>query len=714
MRRFFWFLLVLIPCLPLVRAGFFQTDDGIFHFYRLASLIRHIEAGHLYPRWFADFAFGYGHPILNFYAPLTYYLAFLIHLLVRNSVVAMKILIALSFIASGWGMYLLGRELWGEEAGFLASILYVFFPYHLADVYTRGAIPEALAFVFPPFILWSWLRGNFLAGGLAWAGLLLTHNLSVLLSLPLLLLWLLALILAGRLSARSLARLLLSLALGSGLAAFYWLPALAEMKQVFIGVAGISRGYEKHLLDWLTLLKPHFLYPYSPAGTVALHPVPFLFLLLAFAGAPALILERRREWPFAATLILILSLSILMRWDGSLPLWRALERWIDALQYPWRFMMLTAFSSSLLGGGLVFFFFRLQRSWGFPGPLWALPILLAIPAAIGKLPLKPMPLNPCDLQAFPMWETDFRNRQIGATWTAEFVPVSVRVDRTAVPLPRFPGEPEYEPLGAIPKLVPGPQRFLDSWWEVETPRAIRLVWHQFYFPGWRVFLDGREIPIEPLGPLGLLSWEVPAGKHTVKIAFGDTPVRRGAFYASLASLLVFFLWLWRESPGAVKGILVGIGFLIALLGFYLYPFRPPSPPVAVSYNLEGKALLVGYSAPDFISPGSRVEVILYWLCLESVDENFKAFVHIFDPATGRIIAQHDGDPVGGFTPTTRWLPGEIIADPHPIAVPVDARPGRYAIGAGLYRFPEIRNLQVLGGGFPGNRILLREVELRER
>jgi uncharacterized membrane protein len=164
MKRFFWLILVLATCLPLTKAGFFQTDDGIFHFYRLASLIRHIEAGHLYPRWFADFAFGYGHPILNFYAPLTYYLAFLIHLLVRNPVLAMKILIALSFVASAWAMYLLGRELWGEEAGFVASLLYTFFPYHLADVYTRGAIPEALAFVFPPLILWSWYRGCFLVG----------------------------------------------------------------------------------------------------------------------------------------------------------------------------------------------------------------------------------------------------------------------------------------------------------------------------------------------------------------------------------------------------------------------------------------------------------------------------------------------------------------------------------------------------------------------
>jgi len=712
MKRFFWLILVLAACLPLTKDGFFQTDDGIFHFYRLASLARHIEAGHFYPRWFADFAFGYGHPILNFYAPLTYYLAFLIHLLVYNPVLAMKILIVLSFVASAWAMYLLGRELWGEEAGFVASLLYTFFPYHLADVYTRGAIPEALAFVFPPLILWSWYKGYFLVGALAWAGLILTHNLSVILTAPLLFLWLLALVLARKLTVKGFAKLLLSLALGTGLAAFYWLPAIKEMGYVFIGVAGISRGYEKHLLSLTTLFKPHFFYPYTPAGTVAIHPIPLFFLLLALGGAAFLIWKGGKDLAFTLILILILALSLFMRWTGSLPIWHATERWLDSLQYPWRFLFLTAFSSSLLGGGLALFLLRWQRAWGIPGPVWVLPVLLAIPAAFLSLPLKPMPLASSDLKAFSMWETDFQNRQIGATWTAEFVPIWVKVDRTAVPLPRFPSEPKYEALRVIPRLIPGPQRFLDSRWEIETPEAIRLVWHQFYFPGWKVFVDGKEVVPEPLGPLGLLSWEVPAGKHSIKISFGDTPLRRWALTISLASALVILLWIYLESPGALKGIASGVGIILLLLA--LYPFKPVPHPSPASYNLENKALLLGYSAPDSIRPGSRFEVTLYWLCLESMDENYKAFVHVFDPATGRLIAQHDGDPVGGFTPTTRWLPGEIVIDSHPVVIPVDAKPGDYAIGVGLYRFPEVRNLQVIGASFPGNRILLKKVRLEEQ
>jgi hypothetical protein len=398
------------------------------------------------------------------------------------------------------------------------------------------------------------------------------------------------LVAAKKLTAKGFAKLILSLALGTGLAAFYWLPAIGEMGYVFIGVAGISRGYEKHLLSLAALFKPHFFYPYTPAGTVAIHPIPLVFLLLALGGAAFLIWKGGKDLAFTLIILLTLALSLFMRWEGSLPVWHVLERWLDSLQYPWRFLFLTAFSSSLLGSGLALLFLRWQKAWGIPVPVWILPVLLAIPAASLSLPLKPMPLTSSDLKASSMWETDFQNRQIGATWTAEFVPIWVKVDRTAVPLPRLQGEPKYGALRVMPKLTPGPQRFLDSRWEIETPEATRLVWHQFYFPGWKIFVDGEEVATEPLGPLGLLSWEVPAGRHSIKISFGDTPLRRWALSISLASTLAILLWIYLESPGALKGIASGVGIILLLLALYPFPTLTSSFPCILQLGEQGPAL----------------------------------------------------------------------------------------------------------------------------
>jgi hypothetical protein len=87
-----------------------------------------------------------------------------------------------------------------------------------------------------------------------------------------------------------------------------------------------------------------------------------------------------------------------------------------------------------------------------------------------------------------------------------------------------------------------------------------------------------------------------------------------------------------------------------------------------------------------------VDVTLYWLGLRETGENYKAFVHLLGP-DGAVIAQQDGDPVGGFTPTSRWRPGEIVVDRHrALTLPEGLPAGEYGLRAGLYQVEPLRNL----------------------
>jgi hypothetical protein len=54
-------------------------------------------------------------------------------------------------------------------------------------------------------------------------------------------------------------------------------------------------------------------------------------------------------------------------------------------------------------------------------------------------------------------------------------------------------------------------------------------------------------------------------------------------------------------------------------------------------------------------------------------------------AAGALIAQRDGEPGAGATPTTSWLRGEVIADRRDIALPKNLAPGEYAIVVGMYQ-----------------------------
>jgi hypothetical protein len=134
----------------------------------------------------------------------------------------------------------------------------------------------------------------------------------------------------------------------------------------------------------------------------------------------------------------------------------------------------------------------------------------------------------------------------------------------------------------------------------------------------------------------------------------------------------------------------------------------------VGANLEGKVELLAYAKDAArYAPGETVSVTLYWLALHRPEQDYKTFVHLTDADFASQPAQHDGDPGGGFSPTTRWLPGEIVPDTHHLVLPRDLASGRYLLWAGMYAHETVRNLAVLSADVPtaDDRVLLGEIEV---
>ena len=66
-------LCALVPALlPLAEAGLPATHDGFLHVQRLISLEAVARQGAPFTRWLPDLAYGYGQPLLLYYAPLSY------------------------------------------------------------------------------------------------------------------------------------------------------------------------------------------------------------------------------------------------------------------------------------------------------------------------------------------------------------------------------------------------------------------------------------------------------------------------------------------------------------------------------------------------------------------------------------------------------------------------------------------------------------------
>lgn len=83
------------------------------------------------------------------------------------------------------------------------------------------------------------------------------------------------------------------------------------------------------------------------------------------------------------------------------------------------------------------------------------------------------------------------------------------------------------------------------------------------------------------------------------------------------------------------------------------------------------------------SPGSALDVTLFWQASDAVEQPLVVFVHLLDSA-GQLVANHDGPPASGLFPTDSWLPGMTVPDTHRIDLPPELSPGTYELRAGLY------------------------------
>jgi hypothetical protein len=592
------FFVGLILAAPLLQNAWLCTDDGALHVYRTVALDRALSGGLLYPRWFPDLAYGYGFPFFNYREPLGYYLVELVHWLGASFPAGLNLALAGSLIASGLTMNLWVSDIFDQPAGFVAAIAAMAAPYTLIDSLVRGNLPEAIALALMPLILWAFrrllLRGGrkyFALAVLSLAALLLTHNISSLIFVPVLLVYIF--VLRGACSVKnaqithySLLVTLSALVLALALTAFFWLPALAEGQSAQLYLTHSARGNDYHF-NFAAASEV-----FGPPGTSdpALLNPPLRIVLgwaqVALAVLGVVLIKRLASREQRAHVIIAAcaaALFICMALPMSLPLWDTLPL-IRFVQFPWRFVGRAVLPMSLLAGAAtyaVFHFslFTRQRE----ASLWdssritqyALLLIFTLPVLLSAAPLlyPRVCTGSIDLAIADVFAYERATGHIGVDPLGAYLPVTVverpsgspleaqyaanepikRFDRAALPAGAHIGGETYGPNRA--EVL------------VDSPAPFRATYLSFDFPGWRAAIDGRPAAIVPSDPNGLITFEVPAGPHTISVAFEDTPVRTLANVLSLAALVVFggMLIPWPrlkmlplEGPPAAEGSVAGV------------------------------------------------------------------------------------------------------------------------------------------------------------
>ncbi|EKE13331.1 MAG: hypothetical protein ACD_13C00035G0001, partial [uncultured bacterium] len=243
-ERFIYILLFIFPLLVARQwflPGLPQTHDAETHIARAAVFSKSILEGNIFPRWAGPLNWRYGTPSIMFLYPGLSYFSALIHLATRIQFITIfKLLMVLGYIGSGFVWYRWMRTLRFELfPAFVSTIFYLLAPYRLVNIFVRGALGEHIGFFFFPLIMLMatqlWRTGKTLySSGLALsiAGLILSHNLSALIYLPLVVVYPIILIGINRQKPIQLKIYFGSILLGLSLSAFFWLPAILESKYI--------------------------------------------------------------------------------------------------------------------------------------------------------------------------------------------------------------------------------------------------------------------------------------------------------------------------------------------------------------------------------------------------------------------------------------------------------------------------------------------------
>jgi 4-amino-4-deoxy-L-arabinose transferase-like glycosyltransferase len=142
-------------------------------------------------------------------------------------------------------------------------------------------------------------------------------------------------------------------------------------------------------------------------------------------------------------------------------------------------------------------------------------------------------------------------------------------------------------------------------------------------------------------------------------------------------------------------------------------FDLPDPQHPLSADFGADIRLLGFDLAETApNPGGQIEVVLYWQALEEVERGYKVFVHLYNPAGTAISGQHDSAPGNGAFPTESWLAGEVVADPHVVAIGPGADVGVGKVGVGLYAPSTGERLPVSVDGQASDVLVIAEVEVR--
>lgn len=538
----------VIGAKALLHFGFYTSHDGENQRERLFAFDQGLRDGQMPVRYNRQLYNGLGYPLFTFTYQVPFMIGEVFHTLRLSFADSIKATFFVTYILSGLTMYWFVSR-YGRLPGLVAAILYLWAPYRFVVMFVRAALGEHVAFVFAPLLMGSMDSTNvkkkgMIIGGIAFAGLLLSHAMIAQILFFPLTFWVIAQLLLSKKKKKYLVHLIGIFLLGVLLSAYYLFPTtvyrpLIQRLNPFF--------FSDHFVTVQQLWYSPWGYAFSMKGTdqdgmsfqigaAQWLTVGFSILFISAVLFKTIKIVRRSSKLIITIIALMFGvvMSAFLMTEFSQTIW---EMWRNTatIDIPWRFLFVTTLETSILGGVLIS---TLKKK--------SMRVFLA-----------------CVIISLALYENRHHLR------------VNKYVSVTDDDLMQFKGttntEDEYRPVwddlnlsthirseanisnsqGHLMVLNSNSKQLRMA---IDSPESTRVSINTLYFPGWGILVDGQPQEFKYLGEGGIMRVDVTSGPHVIEAMLKETNLEKFSDTLTLVTMVFMigaFVWQYKKNHASL-------------------------------------------------------------------------------------------------------------------------------------------------------------------
>lgn len=524
-----YFLLILIISFTLVAELFFikgraSSFDGVVHITNIEQFSRSLREGDFPVTWSDGFA-NYGMPIPLIAQQTTNYIGAVVSVIFNDPVFSYNIVLFLGILLSCLFYFFFLRIYFPPPIAFLGTFLFNLSSYRIIDIYIRADLPEIFASSLLPLILigfYFWIRKKkksaLILIALSFFLVSLTHPMMLpifsLIYLPYLFLNYWLEFSSNKTSKRRLIKnfifCFLFIFIGVGMAAYYLIPLNVEIKYFVQGQYSQFLA-SNQFLGLNNFINPnwYFFTKYDVFTRGHFIKTGLLETGLVVAGVFVVLLglkKRKFKDEKFLTFSLFVFISIVVMFlttKYAQPLYTHIFV-LDRILFPWRllsvFIFLPPFICAYLLNKINNKILLLIFVFGV--------CVIRFPQIYGK-----------NYANYPRSEymfirTNLYSDTLNTLWTGDTRDYPVKVQQADI-------------IGGKGEILNRELKNSSRKYKINAKTNLRMVDYTFYFPGWKVYVDGKEVPVEfqDINYRGVITYEIPTGMHDVLVQFEDTKIR---------------------------------------------------------------------------------------------------------------------------------------------------------------------------------------------